>query len=145
MVVVGYGKQKRKEITGAIASINESQLKEIAVSSFENAIQGRVAGLEVSVPSGEPGSAPVIRIRGSASISAGNDPLYVIDGLPISSNIGLQQSIGQRTEAYTVPKINPFTTINPNDIQSIEVLKDASAAGIYGSRGSNGVIMVTTK
>ena len=145
VVVVGYGKQKRKEITGAIASINESQLKEIAVSSFENAIQGRVAGLEVSVPSGEPGSAPVIRIRGSASISAGNDPLYVIDGLPISSNSGLQQNIGQRTEAYTVPKINPFTTINPNDIQSIEVLKDASAAGIYGSRGSNGVIMVTTK
>jgi hypothetical protein len=92
VVVVGYGKQKRKEITGAIASINESQLKEIAVSSFENAIQGRVAGLEVSVPSGEPGSAPVIRIRGSASISAGNDPLYVIDGLPISSNSGLQQN-----------------------------------------------------
>ncbi len=145
VVVIGYGKQKRKEITGAIASINESQLKEIAVSSFENAIQGRVAGLEVSVPSGEPGSAPVIRIRGSASISAGNDPLYVIDGLPISSNTGLQQNIGQRTEAYTVPKINPFTTINPNDILSIEVLKDASAAGIYGSRGSNGVIMVTTK
>jgi TonB-linked SusC/RagA family outer membrane protein len=145
VVVVGYGKQKRKEVTGAIASINESQLKEIAVSSFENAIQGRVAGLEVSVPSGEPGAAPVIRIRGSASISAGNDPLYVIDGLPISSNLGLQQSIGQRTEAFTVPRINPFTTINPNDIQSIEVLKDASAAGIYGSRGSNGVIMVTTK
>lgn len=145
VVVVGYGKQKRKEVTGAIASINESQLKEIAVSSFENAIQGRVAGLEVSVPSGEPGAAPVIRIRGSASISAGNDPLYVIDGLPISSNLGLQQGIGQRTEAFTVPRINPFTTINPNDIQSIEVLKDASAAGIYGSRGSNGVIMVTTK
>jgi TonB-linked SusC/RagA family outer membrane protein len=145
VVVVGYGKQNRREVTGAIVSISETQLKEIAVSSFENAIQGKVAGLEVSVPSGEPGSAPVIRIRGSASISAGNDPLYVIDGLPISSNSGLQQNIGQRTEAYTVPRINPFTTINPNDIQSIEVLKDASAAGIYGSRGSNGVIMVTTK
>jgi len=145
VIVVGYGKQKRREVTGAIASISESQLKEIAVSSFENAIQGKVAGLEISVPSGEPGSAPVIRIRGSASISAGNDPLYVIDGLPISSNTGLQQNIGQRTEAYTVPKMSPFTTINPNDIQSIEVLKDASAAGIYGSRGSNGVIIVTTK
>jgi TonB-linked SusC/RagA family outer membrane protein len=145
IVVVGYGKQKRKEITGAVSSISESALKEIAVSSFENAIQGRVAGVEVSVPSGEPGSAPVIRIRGSASISAGNDPLYVIDGLPISSNNGLQQGIGQRTEAFGVPRINPFTTINPNDIQSIEILKDASAAGIYGSRGSNGVIMVTTK
>jgi len=145
IIVVGYGKQKRKEITGAVSSITESALKEIAVSSFENAIQGRVAGVEVSVPSGEPGSAPVIRIRGSASISAGNDPLYVIDGLPISSNNGLQQGIGQRTEAFGVPRINPFTTINPNDIQSIEILKDASAAGIYGSRGSNGVIMVTTK
>ena len=145
IVVVGYGKQKRREVTGSIASISESQIKEIAVTSFENAIQGRVAGVEISVPSGEPGAAPVIRIRGSGSISAGNDPLYVIDGLPISSNTGLQQNIGQRTAAFSVPKINPFTTINPNDIQSIEVLKDASAAGIYGSRGSNGVIMVTTK
>lgn len=145
VVVVGYGKQKRREVTGSIASISESQIKEIAVTSFENAIQGRVAGVDISVPSGEPGAAPVIRIRGSGSISAGNDPLYVIDGLPISSNTNLQQNIGQRTEAYAVPKINPFTTINPNDIQSIEVLKDASAAGIYGSRGSNGVIMVTTK
>ncbi len=145
IVVVGYGKQKRREVTGSISSISESQIKEIAVTSFENAIQGRVAGVDVSVPSGEPGAAPVIRIRGSGSISAGNDPLYVIDGLPISSNTGLQQNIGQRTEAYAVPKINPFTTINPNDIQSIEILKDASAAGIYGSRGSNGVIMVTTK
>ncbi|MEI6276138.1 MAG: SusC/RagA family TonB-linked outer membrane protein, partial [Prolixibacteraceae bacterium] len=145
VVVVGYGIQKKREITGSISSISGAQMKELAVTSFENAIQGKVAGVEISVPSGEPGAAPTIRIRGSSSISAGNDPLYVIDGLPISNNTGLQQNIGQRTDAYAVPKMNPFSTINPNDIQSIVVLKDASAAGIYGSRGSNGVIMVTTK
>lgn len=145
VVVVGYGIQTKREVSGSISSISGAQMKELAVTSFENAIQGKVAGVEISVPSGEPGAAPTIRIRGTSSISAGNDPLYVIDGLPISSNTGLQQNIGQRTDAYAVPKMNPFTTINPNDIQSIEVLKDASAAGIYGSRGSNGVIMVTTK
>lgn len=145
VVVVGYGIQTKREVSGSIASISGAQMKELAATSFENAIQGKVAGVEISVPSGEPGAAPTIRIRGTSSISAGNDPLYVIDGLPISSNNGLQQNIGQRTDAYAVPKMNPFSTINPNDIQSIEVLKDASAAGIYGSRGSNGVIMVTTK
>lgn len=145
VVVVGYGKQKKREVTGAISSISAMQMKEIAVTSFENAIQGRVAGVDISAPSGEPGSATVIRIRGSGSISASNDPLYVIDGLPISNNSGLQQNIGQRTEAYAVPKIDPFSSINSADIQSIEILKDASAASIYGSRGSNGVILITTK
>ncbi len=145
VVVVGYGIQTKREVSGSISSISGSQMKELASTSFENAIQGKVAGVEISVPSGEPGAAPTIRIRGTSSISAGNDPLYVIDGLPISNNTDLQQNIAQRTDAYAVPKMNPFSTINPSDIQSIEVLKDASAAGIYGSRGSNGVIMVTTK
>ncbi len=144
VIIIGYGKQQRKEVTGAIASITSEEIQNIPVSSFENAIQGKVAGVEVSVPSGEPGAAPTIRVRGTGSVSAGSDPLYVIDGLPISKNTRLQSNIGQRTTAFAAPTINPFSTINPSDIKSIEVLKDASSAGIYGSRGSNGVVLITT-
>ena len=145
VVVVGYGTQQRAEVTGAVASISAATLKEVPVVNFENAIQGRVAGVDVAVPSGEPGAAPQIRIRGTGSISAGNDPLYVIDGLPISKNSNLQAAVGTRTAAFSVPKASAFATLNPNDIESIEILKDASAAAIYGSRGSNGVVLVTTK
>lgn len=145
VVVIGYGKQQRTEVTGAISSISAAQLKEIPATSFENAIQGKVSGVDISIPSGEPGASPQIRIRGTGSISAGNDPLYVIDGLPISRNTNLQPNNGQRTVAFAIPKVNPLASINPNDIQSIEILKDAASAGIYGSRGSNGVVMITTK
>jgi TonB-linked SusC/RagA family outer membrane protein len=145
VVVVGYGTQQRAEITGAVSSINAETIKEIPVVSFENAIQGRVAGVDVAVPSGEPGAAPLIRIRGTGSISAGNDPLYVIDGLPISRNSNLQADVGTRRGAFSVPKANAFASLNPNDIESIEILKDASAAAIYGSRASNGVVLITTR
>jgi TonB-linked SusC/RagA family outer membrane protein len=145
IVVVGYGTQQRTEISGSVASISGDKIQEIPVVSFDNAIQGRIAGVDVSVPSGEPGAAPQIRIRGTGSISAGNDPLFVIDGLPISRNSNLQADVGTRTSAFSVPKQNAFASINPNDIESIEVLKDASAAAIYGSRASNGVVLVTTK
>ncbi len=145
VVVVGYGTQQRAEISGAVSSISAETLNEVPVVSFANAIQGRVAGVNVSVPSGEPGAAPQIRIRGTGSISAGNDPLYVIDGLPISGNSNLQADIDTRRGSFAVPKANAFATLNPNDIESIEILKDASAAAIYGSRASNGVVLVTTK
>jgi len=145
VVVVGYGTQNRRMVTGAISSISGAEIKAVPAISFENSLEGKIAGVDVSVPSGEPGSAPVIKIRGTGSISAGNAPLYVIDGLPISDNSNLQLDIGQRRARFAVPKMNPFASINPNDIQSVEILKDASSASIYGSRGSNGVILITTK
>lgn len=144
VVIIGYGKQQRTEVTGAIASITAEQLQDFPVSSFESAIQGKVSGVVISMPSGEPGASPQIRVRGTGSVSAGSDPLYVIDGLPISKNTRLQSNLGQRTTAFAAPLVNPFSTINPNDIKSIEILKDASSAGIYGSRGSNGVVLITT-
>lgn len=147
VVVVGYGSQRKGDITGAVGSISARGLREVQVTNFENAIQGKLAGVQVQEPSGEPGAAPTIRIRGSGSVTAGNEPLYVIDGFPVSKSmdIGIQGDIARRTTAFALPPSNPLSTINPNDIESVEVLKDASAAAIYGSRGSNGVILITTK
>jgi TonB-linked SusC/RagA family outer membrane protein len=145
VVVVGYGVQRRTEVTGAVTSIRAETIQNNPVSSFENALQGRLAGVEVAESTGEPGAAPQIVIRGTGSISAGNEPLYVIDGVPLSQNFNLQQNVGSQNPNFTATRVNPLATINPNDIESIEVLKDASAAAIYGSRGSNGVILITTK
>jgi TonB-linked SusC/RagA family outer membrane protein len=146
LVVVGYGTQQRTEVTGSVVSIRSEQIQNVPVSSFESALQGRLAGVNVSESTGEPGSSPQVTIRGTGSISAGNEPLYVIDGVPITKNTDLQPGLAQQTnKTFQPPKVNPLATINPNDIESIEVLKDASAAAIYGSRGSNGVIIITTK
>jgi TonB-linked SusC/RagA family outer membrane protein len=145
VVVVGYGVQRRTEVTGAVTSIRAETIQSAPVSSFENALQGRLAGVNVAESTGEPGAAPQIIIRGVGSISAGNEPLYVIDGVPVSQNFNLQPNVGSQRSSFAAPKVNPLATINPNDIESIEVLKDASAAAIYGSRGSNGVILITTK
>ncbi|MFQ5677150.1 MAG: TonB-dependent receptor plug domain-containing protein, partial [bacterium] len=145
VTVVGYGTQQRREITGAVARISEATFRDIPVLSFEQAIQGQLSGVDIQENTGEPGGEPNVRIRGTGSISAGNDPLYVIDGLPISKNLGLQGTLFRRRVAFTPPPTNPLAALNPNDIESIEVLKDASAAAIYGSRGSNGVILITTK
>jgi len=147
VVVVGYGSQSKKEVTGAIASISGAALQGIAVPSFENAIAGRLPGVVVQEPSGEPGAGPTIRVRGLGSISAGSDPLYVIDGYPISKNVssGVQGDVNTRTVAFALPSVNPLAVINSADIESIDVLKDAFASAIYGSRASNGVVIVTTK
>ncbi|MEX0823131.1 MAG: TonB-dependent receptor plug domain-containing protein, partial [Balneolaceae bacterium] len=145
VVVVGYGTQQREEVTGSVVSIRAEMIENNPSSSFENALQGRLAGVNVAESSGEPGAAPQITIRGTGSISAGNEPLYVIDGVPLSQNFNQQGSIGSQRASFQPPPANPLATLNPNDIESIEVLKDASAAAIYGSRGSNGVILVTTK
>lgn len=147
IVVVGYGTQQRRDITGSVASISSDDIKNIPVASFENAIQGQLAGVQVSETSGEPGAGPSIRVRGLGSITAGNEPLFVIDGFPVSKNVdaGVQGDVSRRRAAFRPPPSNPLATLNPNDIESIEVLKDASAAAIYGSRGSNGVILITTK
>lgn len=147
VMVVGYGTQRKGDITGSIGSLSAKNIREVQVTNFESAIQGQIAGVQVQEPSGEPGAATTVRVRGLGSVSAGNEPLYVIDGFPVTKNMdpGIQGDISRRTTAFALPPSNPLGTINPNDIESLEVLKDASAAAIYGSRGSNGVILITTK
>ncbi|MBC7919727.1 MAG: TonB-dependent receptor [Ferruginibacter sp.] len=147
VVVIGYGTQQKRDITGSVSSLSAKNLRDIPLTNFENAIQGQIPGVQVQEPSGEPGAAPTIRVRGLGSISAGTEPLYVIDGFPVSKNVdlGVQGDVARRTLAFRPPPANPLGTLNPNDIESVEVLKDASAAAIYGSRGSNGVILITTK
>ncbi|MCW9708242.1 SusC/RagA family TonB-linked outer membrane protein [Fodinibius salsisoli] len=123
VVVVGYGTQEKSDVTGSVSSVSAEELNEVAISSIDQGLQGRTAGVVVSSVGTKPGSTGDVRIRGNRSLEANNDPLYVVDGVPISG--GLRD-------------------INPSSIQSIEVLKDASATAIYGARGSNGVIIVTT-
>ncbi|KAA0992310.1 TonB-dependent receptor [Dyadobacter aurulentus] len=139
VVVVGYGVVKKRDLTGSVASIGSTELKEQPVSSFNQALQGRVPGVQVTNSSNAPGGGITIRVRGGNSISASNDPLYVIDGFPMT-NPDPASGAGNST-SYP----NPLAAINPNDIESIEILKDASATAIYGSRGANGVVLVTTK
>ncbi|MBF0649970.1 TonB-dependent receptor [Dysgonomonas sp. GY75] len=140
VIVVGYGTQKRKELTGAISSVSKDALSQLS-TSFDGLLGGAVSGLNVSQNSGQPGTTSNIRIRGGNSINGGNEPLYVIDGVIIyndnsSANIGISRAAGA---------LNPLAALNPGDIESIEVLKDVSASAIYGSRGANGVIIITTK
>ena len=137
MVVTAYGTQARREVTGSISTVDAEQVGQVSESSLENALQGQVAGLQLTQGGGSSTSPSRITIRGINSISAGTEPLVVIDGMPVN---GSHQSIGGLDQ-----EINPLSMINPNDVSSIEVLKDASATAIYGSRGSNGVILITTK
>lgn len=140
VVVVGYGEQQRKQLTGAITTIDKDLLDQ-TVTSFDDFLGGAVSGVSVSENSGQPGASNSIRIRGGNSITGGNEPLYVIDGVLIyNSNDATSTGVTRATSDF-----NPLASINPNDIESIEVLKDVSATAIYGSRGSNGVIIVTTK
>jgi TonB-linked SusC/RagA family outer membrane protein len=141
IVVVGYGTQRRKELTGAISSVSQTHLEYNLAPSVDALLSGAVAGVNVTQSSGQPGSPANIRIRGGNSVNAGNDPLYVIDGFIFfsdnsSTKVGLGAIEGES---------NPLNLLNPSDIASIEVLKDVSATAIYGSRGSNGVILITTK
>jgi TonB-linked SusC/RagA family outer membrane protein len=123
VVVVGYGTQKRKDLTGAVSSIKSQDIGDMAITRIDQALVGKAAGVQVKPSTGEPGASPQIRIRGIGSISAGASPLYVIDGFPTGN----------------------IETLNPNDIESVDILKDASATAIYGSRGSNGVVIINTK
>jgi TonB-linked SusC/RagA family outer membrane protein len=139
VVVVGYGTQSRRDLTGSISSVSGKDIDEVPVPSVDAMIQGRASGVQVTTASGAPGAGVQVKIRGNTSINAGNDPLYVIDGVPIRN-----QAFG---EGITGPEgaPNPMADINPNDIASIEILKDASAAAIYGARAANGVVLITTK
>ena len=130
VVVVGYGTQKKSDVTGALSRITADVIRERPAQNILQALQGKAAGVQVS-SNLKPGELPIVRIRGNRSIGASNDPLYVVDGIPLVNALG----------------VNSFTMsdLNPNDIASIEILKDASATAIYGSRGANGVVLITTK
>ncbi len=143
VVVIGYGNARRKDLTGAIASISAKDIASTVSTTFDQALQGKMAGVTVTQNSGQPGGGVTIQVRGIGSINAGTDPLYVIDGVIIPP--GQSSSTGGIYMGNSGTRDNPLSTINPNDIASIDVLKDASAIAIYGSQGSNGVIIVTTK
>ncbi|REG84031.1 SusC/RagA family TonB-linked outer membrane protein [Algoriphagus antarcticus] len=134
VVVVGYGTQERREITGSVTSIDSKAIENLVTPSFESQLAGRAPGVSITTPSGILGAAPIIRIRGVNSLTAGAGPLIVIDGVPVVSS-----------DRSAVNDSNPLANINPADIASFEVLKDGSASAIYGSRAANGVILITTK
>ncbi|WP_128544729.1 SusC/RagA family TonB-linked outer membrane protein [Larkinella soli] len=138
VVVVGYGTQERKNLIGSIAKIDPAETRGIPAGSFDAQLQGKVPGVQISSNTGVPGEAVNIRVRGATSINADNDPLYVVDGVFINSNSLQTVSTGGKASS-------PISDINPSDIESIEVLKDAEATALYGSRGANGVILITTK
>ncbi len=140
VVVVGYGTRRKSDLTGSVVSIKSEELRAVPVTSLDQAMQGRAAGVQVTQISGKPGAETSIRIRGTSSINAGNEPLYVIDGMLINSDGGDVSVGGTRG-----PRLSPLSSINPSDIESIEILKDASATAIYGSRGANGVVLITTR
>lgn len=143
VVVIGYGSVQRRDATGAVSTVSTEDFNRGVVGSPEELIQGRTAGLQVTTTSGEPGSGVNIRIRGTTSVRGGNDPLFVVDGVPLS---GDDVSAGGSNAGFgdSSPK-NPLNFLNPQDIESMSVLKDASATAIYGSRGANGVVIITTK
>ena len=131
VVVIGYGTMKRSDLTGAVASVSADVINKTVATSLDQVLQGRAAGVAVTQNSGAPGGGISVSIRGTNSLSGGNEPLYVIDGIPVSGSTGDNSSA--------------LSNINPADIVSMEVLKDASASAIYGSRASNGVVLITTK
>lgn len=140
VVVIGYGTAKKSDLTGSVVSVRADELKAIPATSLDQQLQGRAAGVQVTQISGKPGAETSIRIRGTSSINAGNEPLYVIDGMLVNSD-GADLSVG----GTRGPRISPLSSINPSDIESIEILKDASATAMYGARGANGVVLITTK
>jgi len=138
VVVVGYGNQNRKTLTSRVSSVQAEEIENVPAASTDQMLQGRVSGVQISNTSGDPGGGVSVKIRGTSSISGSSDPLYVVDGIPIqSTNLG-QIDVGGATT-------NPIADINSSDIESISILKDASATAIYGSRAANGVVLITTK
>lgn len=134
VIVVGYGQVKKTDLTGSVTTVSVNEIKKVAVTSLDQALQGRAAGVQVTQNSGAPGGTTTIRIRGGNSIQGDNEPLYVIDGIPFKND-----------GAASGSSFNVLSTLNPSDIESMSILKDASSTAIYGSRGSNGVVIITTK
>ena len=147
VVVVGYGTMKKSDLAGASVSMKESDLKGSIISSLDQSLQGRVAGVTAVTTSGAPGSSSSIRVRGQATINANAEPLYVIDGVIVQGggNSGADFGLGDALGNGKVSTISPLSTLNPADIVSMEILKDASATAIYGAQGANGVVLITTK
>lgn len=147
VVVVGYGSMKKSDLVGASVSMKESDLKGSIISSLDQSLQGRAAGVTAVTTSGAPGSSSSIRVRGQATINANAEPLYVIDGVIVQGggNTGADFGLGDALGNGKVSTISPLSTINPADIVSMEILKDASATAIYGAQGANGVVLITTK
>lgn len=135
IVVVGYGTQIKKDFTGSVSQVKAKDLENIPVTSFESALQGKAAGVMISAQNGKLGQGITVRVRGAASVTAGSDPLYIVDGIPITT----------ADQSSTSASTSPLADLNSNDIESIEVLKDAAASAIYGARASNGVVIITTK
>jgi TonB-linked SusC/RagA family outer membrane protein len=134
VIVTGYGTQPKREVTGAVSSVKGDAIQNLPMQSFDRALQGRAAGVQVRSSNGLPGGAVNIRIRGVGSINAGNEPLFIVDGVQLNN---------QSNAAFT--QSNPLAFLNPNDIESMEILKDAASAAIYGSQAANGVVIITTK
>ncbi|MCP3894372.1 MAG: SusC/RagA family TonB-linked outer membrane protein, partial [Bacteroides sp.] len=145
VVVVGYGTMKKSDLTGSVAAVKSKDFNKGLVTSPTQLIQGRVSGVNITNNGGEPGGGVTIRVRGSNSIRSGQDPLYVVDGVPLDVSSDQQPSGANVAGVGGNGSKNPLNFLNPDDIESIDVLKDASATAIYGARGANGVIMVTTK
>lgn len=146
VVLIGYGQTTVRDATGAVSSVNSEEFNRGVISSPEELIQGKSAGVQITQSSGEPGAGMNIRIRGTNSIRSNNNPLFVVDGVPLAGDntaAGGQDVTGG--EGGTSASRNPLTFLNPNDIESVSILKDASATAIYGSRGANGVVIITTK
>jgi len=142
VVVVGYGSARKRDLTGSVASVTSKEFNTGQINSPEQLLQGKVAGVQITNSSGQPGGLTIVRIRGNNSIRSGNNPLYVIDGLPLDGRTArpnFSATVG------TSPPADPLTFINPNEIAQVDILKDASASAIYGSRGANGVVLITTK
>ncbi|MDO6809818.1 TonB-dependent receptor [Zobellia galactanivorans] len=151
VVLVGYGAVKRSDLTGSVASISSKDISEIPTNTVSNLLQGRAAGVQVTTGDGSPGGGINIRIRGTSTITGSTEPLYIVDGFPVNSDNddlyvsgGLNEGGGAGNDTNKV-RPNALSFINPNDIANIEILKDAAATAIYGSRGANGVVLITTK
>ncbi len=143
IVVTGYGTQRRESITGSVATVNAEEANVGVITNANQLLQGRVAGVQITTNNGEPGGGTQVRVRGGTSISASNDPLYVVDGVPLQNESTVAGAATPGVNAAL--NRNPLNSINPNDIESMTVLKDAAATAIYGSRGANGVVLIQTK
>lgn len=147
VVVVGYGTMKKSDLAGASATMDEKAIKGSNITNIDQSFQGRVTGVTAVQTSGAPGSSSSIRVRGQATINAGAEPLYVVDGVIMQGggNSGADFGLGDALGNGSVSTVSPLSTINPSDIVSMEILKDASATAIYGAQGANGVVLITTK
>ncbi|MDD3333016.1 MAG: carboxypeptidase-like regulatory domain-containing protein, partial [Proteiniphilum sp.] len=147
VVVVGYGTMRKSDISGASVTVGEDAIKGSVITNLDQALQGRAAGVTSVMTSGAPGSSVSIRVRGQSTINANAEPLYVIDGVIVQGggSSGADFGLGDALGNSPVSTISPLSTINPSDILSMEILKDASATAIYGAQGANGVVLITTK